>query len=124
MFAHAVGGGALPAPPWLLSYIGIALMLGTAATLRATWPSSRHLVALEPVPPAEPRIGVGNVVGLVLLVAVLGAALAGPDSAAANIAPVSVLVVWWVGLPLACLLLGDVMRWLNPFTVLARSPEV
>jgi hypothetical protein len=28
---------------------------------------------------------------------------------------VAVLVVWWVGLPLLCLLLGDVMRAINPF---------
>jgi hypothetical protein len=124
MFAHAVGGGALPAPPWLLSYIGVALMLGTAATLRATWPTTRHLVDLDLAPPTDPRVGPGNVVGLVLLGAVLGAAIIGPDSGAANIAPVSVLVIWWVGLPLACLLLGDVMRWLSPFPVLAAGPSV
>ena len=119
MFAHAVGGGALPAPPWLLSYIGVALMLGTAATLRATWPTTRNLVALEVEPPTVARIGPGNVVGLVLVVAVLTAAIVGPDSGAANIAPVSVLVIWWVGLPIVCLLLGDVMRWLSPFPILA-----
>lgn len=119
MFAHAVGGGALPAPPWLLSYIGVALMLGTAAALRATWPSTRELVDLEVVAPVAPRARAGNVVGLVLLLGVLGAAIAGPDSAAANIAPVAVLVVWWVGLPIACLFLGDVMRWISPFPVIA-----
>ena len=41
MLAHVVGGDALPAPPWLLSYIGVALVLGTAAALRATWPRAR-----------------------------------------------------------------------------------
>ncbi len=41
MFAHNVGGGALPAPPWLLSYIGAAIVFGTAAALRVTWPTVR-----------------------------------------------------------------------------------
>ena len=48
MFAHDVGGGALPAPPWLLAYIGVAIMLGTAVALRATWPATRRLVDVEP----------------------------------------------------------------------------
>ncbi|MEQ1788398.1 MAG: hypothetical protein ABL966_15205, partial [Acidimicrobiales bacterium] len=37
------------------------------------------------------------------------------DSNAATIAPVAVLVVWFVGLPIVCLLVGDVMRWISPF---------
>lgn len=40
MFAHNVGGGALPAPPWLLSYIGAAFVFGTAAVLRS--PDDAH----------------------------------------------------------------------------------
>ena len=61
MFAHTVGGGALPAPPWLLSYIGVALMLGTAAALRATWPSTRGLVDLDPRHRSTaPTVGVGE----------------------------------------------------------------
>jgi len=35
MFAHNVGGGALPAPPWLLSYTGAAFVL-VAALLALT----------------------------------------------------------------------------------------
>ena len=134
MFAHNVGGGALPAPPWLLSYIGAAFVLGTAAVLRATWPSARLAQAGGDNADAagESRglgISFGHLVGLLLFVAALIAALAGPNSAAANIAPVAVLVVWWVGLPIACLLLGDVMRVINPFVAVVavlhrlRSPD-
>jgi hypothetical protein len=117
MFAHAVGGDVLPAPAWLLSYIGIALVLGTAAALRATWPRAHHKPR-EPVAPAPIAVGPGHVIGLLIYGGVIGVAIVGPDSSAANLAPWLVGVVWWVGLPIACLLLGDVVRHLNPFVPL------
>jgi len=129
MFAHNVGGGALPAPPWLLSYIGAAFVLGTAAALRATWPTPRLVRRGADRDRPAPRTGIGSDGGLLLLVAVLVAAVAGPDSAAANIAPRAVFVVWWVGLPIVCLLIGDVMRAINPFAAVVarlhrlRSPD-
>jgi hypothetical protein len=125
MFAHNVGGGALPAPPWLLGYLGAAVVLGTAVALRAMSLSPRPATADTDAPRAAPRVGFGAGVGLVLLVAVFVAAIAGPDSAAANIAPRAVFVVWWVGLPIACLLLGDVMRAISPFVgVIGASHRV
>ncbi|HEV8115927.1 MAG TPA: hypothetical protein VGP53_06790 [Acidimicrobiales bacterium] len=57
MFAHNVGGGALPAPPWLLSYIGAAFVFGTAAALRASWPTARlagTAATAEPIHPPAP----------------------------------------------------------------------
>lgn len=137
--AHAVGGGNLPAPPWLLSYIGAIALAATAVALRATWSRSRlhgfvgpALVEPPPGPIAPVRqaadwptadrrrldLRLGNLVGLAVLVLTELAAILGPDSGAANVAPVAVLVVWWVGLPIACLLVGDVMRAVNPFVAL------
>lgn len=118
--AHAVVGGELPAPPWLLAYLGVALVLGTAVTLRSTWPRHRlHGLGGEATAAADgsSQFGVhpGHLVGLLLLVLVTVAAVVGPDSSAANVAPVAVLVIWWVGLPLLCLVAGDVMLALNPF---------
>jgi hypothetical protein len=127
-FAHSVGGGALPAPPWLLSYIGVFGMLLTVVALRASWASAR-LARFAPAAaptddgstsraaeidrPTGPTVG--QVVGMVLLGLALAAALIGPDDPAANVAPVAVLVVWWVVLPVASLLVGDVMAAINPF---------
>ena len=113
MLAHAVGADALSAPTWLLAYIGVALVLGTAAALRVTWPGPRY----EPVEPGLPvGIGVhlGHVIGLLAYAAVVAIAIVGPDSSAANLAPWLIPVVW-VGLPIVCLLAGDVVRHLNPF---------
>ena len=114
MFAHAVGGDALPAPAWLLAYIGVALVLGTAVALRATWPRARWPAA-DPEAPVDVEVGPGHVIGLVIYAAVVAVAMTGPDSSAANLTPWLVPVVWWVGLPILCLLVGDVVRHLNPF---------
>jgi hypothetical protein len=117
MFAHAADTGALPAPAWLLGYLGVALMLGTAAALRTTWPTARY-AAVEPVPPTAIAVRAGHVIGLAAYAAVVAVAIIGPDSSAANLAPWLVPVVWWVALPIFCLLFGDVVRHLNPFVPL------
>ena len=114
MFAHAAGAGALPVPAWLLGYLGVALMLGTAAALRTTWPGPRY-AAVETEPPTPIAVRAGHVIGLAAYLAVVAVATIGPDSSAVNLAPWLVPVVWWVTLPIACLLLGDVVRHLNPF---------
>jgi hypothetical protein len=134
--AHAVGGGELPAPPWLLSYLGAIALAATAVALRATWSRPRlhgfvgpAAVVASPgpiapasgMPSADRRpLGLhpGYAVGLILLILAEVAAIVGPDSGAANVAPVAVLVVWWVGLPIVCLVAGDVMRAVNPFVAL------
>lgn len=118
-FAHSVGGGALPAPPWLLSYIGIFAVLLAVVGLRANWPKARLARfapdAVEDVDVGSRRAPVGQVVGLALLVGAFAAAIIGPDDPAANVAPVAVLIVWWVGLPILALVAGDVMGAINPF---------
>lgn len=131
--AHAVDNGAMPAPPWLLAYLGGFAVLATALALRARWLRARHLVSVaddlgaterdDGAAGPPPAVGPGNVVGLVLLVLVVVAAIVGPDEGAANIAPVAVLIVWWVGLPMLCLLAGDVMRAVNPFVAVVRLVE-
>jgi hypothetical protein len=119
--AHDVGGGSLPAPPWLLSYIGAFAVAATAVVLRTSWTAPRLTGLLPPdieaaAPPRpQPTLHLGHLLGIALLGLVLAAAVIGPDSSAANVAPVAALVVWWVGLPIACLLAGDVMRAVNPF---------
>jgi hypothetical protein len=62
----------------------------------------------------------GRAVGLGTLLLVVAAALLGADASGANLAPSAVLTVWWVGLPLACVVAGDVMAWIDPFGTLAR----
>ena len=115
--AHEVSSGSMPAPPWLLGYIG-AFAVGATAVVSRAWPRHRLQRFMDPTRRLAPSLHLGHAVGLVLFAAVLVAAVVGPDSAAANIAPVTVFVIWWVGLPLLCLVLGDVMRAINPFLAL------
>ena len=123
LLAHNVGGGALPAP-------------AVAARLhrRLRGPRHRRRAAghLDGAPPRRRRrrgtTATGDVASERASGACVGQALGSrcsascwsrrswaPTPAAANIAPVAVLVIWWVGLPILCLLLGDVMRAINPF---------
>ena len=133
--AHNVSAGSLPAPSWLLGYIGAFAVVATAIALRSTWPKPRlrlgfgvDVVADAPPDPARPRrvrwwAPVGHGVGLLLLGLVLFAAIVGPDANAANIAPVTVFVIWWVGLPMLCLVAGDVMRAINPYVPIVALLE-
>ncbi len=116
MLAHAGGGGSLPAPSWLLGYLAIALVLATAAALRATWPRARAQAQEAPTPAAwQPHAG--HVAGTLLYAGTVALCFAGPDSSAASFVYWFVVVVAWVGLPIACLLLGDVVNVLNPFVL-------
>jgi hypothetical protein len=133
MLAHAGGASSLGAPPWLLAYGAAAIVLVTTV-----WCRGRLVVGDAEArarargdqrddgrpPPTRAARGrfatVGHAVGVAGLVGIVAVALAGPDVSGANLAPSAVLSGWWVGLPLACLLFGDVMAWLAPFGTLAR----
>jgi hypothetical protein len=136
--AHNVSAGSLPAPSWLLGYIGAFAVLATAIALRSSWPTARLRIGVEladdHAPTADPGddapgvapgwlAALGHAVGLVLLGSVFYAAVVGPDANAANIAPVTVFVIWWVGLPLLCLVAGDVMAAINPFVPIVAVGE-
>ncbi|HJR26003.1 MAG TPA: hypothetical protein VJ804_11045, partial [Acidimicrobiales bacterium] len=124
VLAHNAGADSLPAPSWLLGYLGALAVLGTAAWLRGGWTTSRLAATSEDEvadgtvtgvrEPGSWRV-VGWLVGLVLLVLTLVAAFVGPDEAAANISTLAVFRVWFYAVPLLSLLLGDVMRAINPF---------
>jgi len=63
----------------------------------------------------------GRVIALGALVFVLGAAALGSSRIGANIAPISVFVLFWIGLVPVSLLLGNVWREVNPWATLARA---
>lgn len=63
--------------------------------------------------------GLARVVGLVAFFVVLAAAAVGDEATAANLAPVAVYVVFWVGLLLVSGLVSDLWRVMSPFDTLA-----
>jgi hypothetical protein len=129
--AHGVGERAdLPLPLGFFTWgAAIALIISFVA-LRVLWPRPRLDEASEgrPLPnwvqAAAPvgRVGL-RVVGLGLYLVVLTAAWLGLDTPAANIAPVSLYVVFWVGGPILAAAAGDVWAVLNPFDTIVAGWE-
>lgn len=139
LLAHNLGGGSLPAPAWLLGYVGAFAVLATALALRSSWDHAR-LAAVsddafdEDAAWAEDINGgrrsdrrgrwiVGHAIGAALLLGVLYVAFAGSDEAGANPANRAVWIAWWMPLPLVVLLVGDLVRRINPFVPVVQWVE-
>lgn len=127
ILAHGVGVRAdLPLPLWLFVDAAGAALIVSFVLLGLLW--------REPKLAAAERRGIGltlarpvrvaasvvlRLVGLAAFVLVTAAGLFGSDSSAANPAPRWFYVVFWVGVPFASFLFGDVWRALNPYDTLA-----
>ena len=59
-----------------------------------------------------------QVIGVVLLALIVTAGLFGNQSTFKNIAPVTVWIIWWVGLSFVCAFVGNVWALINPWTAL------
>jgi hypothetical protein len=65
-----------------------------------------------------------QIVSVVLLGLTIWAGFAGDQSAIHNFAPTFVWVIFWVGIPIVCALLGNVWRLLNPWENIFKAVEV
>ncbi|HEX2273835.1 MAG TPA: hypothetical protein VHG90_08175, partial [Acidimicrobiales bacterium] len=129
--AHGLGGRSdLPLPVWMFAYGAAGALVLSFAALAVLWPTARleggRIGVL--VPPASPAATevlavIGRVVGIAFFAVVLAAALFGDADPTANIAPVAVYVVFWVGMILVSALAGDLWRVLSPFDTLAAAVE-
>jgi hypothetical protein len=124
LLAHGIVGRAdLPIPiVWFAVAAAVVLVVSFLA-LAAGWTRPR----LERVPEL-PLVRIPLVVELLLgalgvfvFAVVVYAGLAGTDSQPDNLAPTAVYVAFWVGVPLATLLLGDVFRLLSPWRAIGRA---
>jgi hypothetical protein len=122
--AHGIVGKAdLPIPAWLFSWTAVVVLIVSFVALSTLWttprlqnPGSRRLFAVPP------RLElVANVVGLALFTLVVYSGLAGEQQVpTANFSIEFVYVVFWVGVPVASVLFGDVFRIFNPWRSTAR----
>ena len=129
--AHGIGGVRdLPVPESLFFTTAAIVLAVSFVLLGALWrrplldrhregrrlPGTLQLVLLSPVL----RVVLG-LVSVALLVLTLATALFGTTLELLNFAPTFVYVIFWLGLPLLSVLLGDVWRVLSPWRAIADA---
>jgi len=126
VLAHGlVGKQDLPIPRWLFAWGAAVVLVVSFVALAVLWPQPRLERAdvdgrrLLRLPAAlEPLCGV---IGVAAFALVVYAGLSGTQSEQANLAPTAIYVLFWVGIPCASLLIGDVWRAFSPWRALARA---
>ena len=120
--AHGVGNrGDLPVPVGPAALAAAATLLISFAVLALHWKRPRATGPGRPLPDAVagvlelPALRTAlRMAALLGLVAVVAIGLAGPPATVDNIAPWAFYITFWVGLVPLSLLLGPVVRVLNP----------
>ena len=121
--AHGIVGRAdLPIPAWLFAWTATGVMVISFLALWSLWAQPRLQrppcrVLLRIPKPVEWLCGI---VGVALFAIVVYAGLAGEQNFTSNLAPTSVYVIFWVGIPIASAFVGDLFRPLNPWRALGR----
>lgn len=130
ILAHGVGViEDLPVPAWLFYYGAALVLIASFVALGVLWTKPRlEDVRERALSPRLERIVLSawlrRVLGAAsfgLLVLVVAAGLLGKDSPALNLAPTFVYVVFWLGVPLLSVLLGNVWSVLNPWRAAADA---
>ena len=122
--AHGIGGTSeLPIPGWLFAWGATAVLIVSFVALGVLWTrprleamESRRVLALPRW--LEPAAGA---LGLAITALVVVSALAGTTDTATNLAPTFVWVAFWVALPLATVVVGDLYTALDPWRAIARA---
>jgi hypothetical protein len=121
--AHGISGSAdLPIPEWMFAWAAALVLIASFLALGVLWPRPRlQQPALRPLLtiPRGTRTLCG-LVGVALYGLVVYVAFAGTSVPTANLAPTAIYVAFWVGVPLASALLGDVFALFSPWRALYR----
>jgi hypothetical protein len=123
LFAHAIVGRAdLPIPVWLFAVAASTVLVVSFIGLAAGW-STPHLEHVRARPfvriPFLVEVLLGAI-GVFLFFFTVYAGLFGVDSQVDNWAPTAVYVGFWVGVPFATLLFGNVFRLVSPWRAIGR----
>ena len=127
--AHGIGVVQdLPVPLWLFYYGAGAVLVASFVALGALWskPVLERAAVGHPFPPVVQRVACSRLLSialrtcsLLLLVLVWATAAFGTTSQFENLAPTFVYIVFWLGMPLLVVLLGNVWTVLNPWRAAA-----
>ena len=125
-WAHGfVGREDLPIPRVVFAWAATAVLVISFVGLAALWQSPR----LEGAERRERSLLraplvleiLAGAIGVALFAIVVWAGFAGTQSTSANLAPTLVCVVFWTGIPVVSLLLGDVFAPFNPWRAVGRA---
>jgi hypothetical protein len=124
LLAHGIVGRAdIPIPVVWFAVAAAVVLVVSFLALAAGWTRPR----LERIPslallriPLVVEVVLGAV-GVFVFAVVVYAGLAGTDSQPDNLAPTAVYVGFWVGVPFATLLFGNVFRLLSPWRAIGRA---
>ena len=128
IFAHGIGSRSdLPLPLWVFSVNAVAALIASFLLLALLWPVSRLAKQAEGRSVLPSKAGwlgtflanLTRAASLLLFAAVLWAALFSPLGSGASIAPVTIFVVFWVGVQFLAAIFGDIWRLLSPWDTLA-----
>ncbi len=122
--AHGIVGRAdLPIPVWLFSWAAAIVLVVSFVALSTLWTSpqlqTEHRKRLLHLPAA---LGLSaSVVGLAVFALVVYSGFAGSQVWSVNFSVTFIYVIFWVGLPITSVLLGDVFAVLSPWRSVARA---
>jgi hypothetical protein len=124
VFAHGIVGRAdLPIPEAVFGGAAAAVLVVSFVALATLWSEprleSRRERRLFALPAAADAVL--GALGVFVLAVTAYAGLAGTAAARDNLAPWMVYVAFWIGVPCASLLLGDVWRLISPWRALGRG---
>jgi hypothetical protein len=122
--AHGiVGKAALPIPVWLFSWAAAIVLVVSFVALSTLWRSpqlqSERRRRLFKMPRALAWLA--SLIGVGVFALVLYSGFAGAQVPNANFSVTFIYVVFWVGLPVASVLFGDVFAVLSPWRSCARA---
>jgi hypothetical protein len=124
IIAHGLVGRAdLPVPEGLFIAAAAVVLVLSFVALAGLWSRPRLQATGERRLFRLPRAvdAVLGAVGVLVFAICVYAGLAGTSQQADNLAPTMVYVAFWVGVPVASLLLGDIWRLLSPWRAIGRA---
>jgi hypothetical protein len=122
--AHGlVGRQDLPIPRWLFAWAAAVVLVISFVALAILWPKPRLEHAPETRVLRVPAIleVVCGLIGIAAFAFVVYAGFAGTQTPTANILPTVIYVIFWVGIPFASAVFGDVFAPFNPWRAVARA---
>ncbi len=122
--AHGIVGRAdLPIPVWLFSWAAAIVLVVSFVALSTLWQQpqlqEQHRKRLFRLPALFEWLA--SLVGVGLFALVLYSGFTGAQVPNANFSVTFIYVIFWVGMPLASVLFGDIFRAFNPWRSCARA---